>query len=129
MPGCSVTVDPSPSASCLPRALSVGLQTRLLRGLTVPPPPGPLPWAQSPGRTPLTAADDLVNRCECVQQMSDGALPKSGRAHLLRHLPTCSPTARTHSLATGTDSVIHTYTGYCLANIQSASFSHLRTKK
>lgn len=97
MPGCSVTVDPSPRASCLPRGLSVGLQGPLLRGLTVPPPPRPLPRAQSPGRTPLTAADDLVNRCECVQQMSDGALPKSGRAHLLRHLPTCSPTARTHS--------------------------------
>lgn len=90
-------LTPSPWASCLPRGLSVGLRGRLLRELTVPPPPRPLPRAQSPGRTPLTAADDLVNRCECVQQMSDGALPKCGRAHLLRHLPTCSPTSRTHS--------------------------------
>lgn len=97
VPGCSVTVDPSPWASCLPRGLSVGLRGRLLRELTVPPPLRTLPRAQCPGRTPLTAADDLVNRCECVQQMSDGALPKCGRAHLLRHLPTCSPTCRTHS--------------------------------
>lgn len=122
MPGCSVTVDPSPWASCLPRGLSVGLRGRLLRELTVPPPPRPLPRAQSPGRTPLTAADDLVNRCECVQQMSDGALPKCGRAHLLRHLPTCSPTSRTHSslLAPAPSFILTPATALAL---QSAFFS------
>lgn len=122
VPGCSVTVDPSPWASCLPRGLSVGLRGRLLRELTVPPPPRPLPRAQSPGRTPLTAADDLVNRCECVQQMSDGALPKCGRAHLLRHLPTCSPTSRTHSslLAPAPSFILTPATALAL---QSAFFS------